>query len=1015
YIQTPAADTYSTTVSADVDGNVYNYDQLIVYSKSHPVIDIKSKCPNSKPSRIYLKADTLSSNHGKFETKVENVRDISIDANGEANIQKDNVAFKLFLNSDKLGVKNYKIDITSKDADNGKRLEFHATNDGKNMLSGSTSFISKHEGPKTIIEGSGSVKVKNEQKSANFKYISTQLTDGNEQGIEEFVNLAIGGSSYVAERRITNLEYKTSYAYCEEKKQCASAELQSKINVPKPGSTDPLQHLLNVVFDLRKLGVAPEFGLQIINEVSEKRLPQYSLDLHINKDDKKYSLHAYSHPEYGKFPAGITVTLPQRVLALESLVTYPTNKALPFPIKGEVALHLDKNKPQTKTAARFMVDFADNKQQRNAVAEIGFSHPKLGREALLKFRGNLAQTNENTFKVEYFAVASHPTLGKDREAKLFLEVNPVHIKLLIENPFLKVIDLEGSVVVKDNLQQGDLKFALLESKPVTVHTIVKDFTYYEFTVDEHDHKLSVIGHLQPEQRVDISADIFVKNEKKNIAFGALYLKDNLVKSDYGLSKDNLKYFTTALQSELSSLKQHVEQLGEKASQDVKSTLKQVEPKFKELQKAYVEEIEKVYKELANDKVLKEISEGLYQIVTYFAKFIDSIMQVTKPVIDQIVNTVQETAKKGLELFEKQVEPQLKQLYANIAAVLQEYFEGLLDIVAHFAALVQDFFDKHKPELQELTNTFAEIFKDLTRLLVAQLKEFRAKVGQIAPEIIQQIKELPIINLIKEKYQELAIPEQALGLLEEGHNTVRELLPTEETKKFADAFVNYVLKKLRQEKVDDSAELRRVYEKFTVALTSLVNHVRQQLGGVAGPAFLNINTLPLFSGPGQVSAPSFAGGVSFSLLNQFLKGDVPDPLSLLRAYRPRRLNPFDEIPAVLRAVVVNGQHIFTFDGRHLTFPGSCRYVLAHDFVDRNFTLALQLANGAPKSLILQDKSGTTLELKDNGQVAVNGASHGYPAIEKDVFAFRETGGRVGLGSRYGLMVFCRNKLEVSTHI
>lgn len=48
----------------------------------------------------------------------------------------------------------------------------------------STSFISKHEGPKTIIEGSGSVKVKNEQKSANFKYISTQLTEGNEQGIE---------------------------------------------------------------------------------------------------------------------------------------------------------------------------------------------------------------------------------------------------------------------------------------------------------------------------------------------------------------------------------------------------------------------------------------------------------------------------------------------------------------------------------------------------------------------------------------------------------------------------------------------------------------------------------------------------------------------------------------------------------------------------------------------------------------------------------------------------------------
>jgi hypothetical protein len=48
----------------------------------------------------------------------------------------------------------------------------------------STSFISKQEGPKTIVEGSGSVKVKDEQKSASVKYIRTVLTEGNEQGIE---------------------------------------------------------------------------------------------------------------------------------------------------------------------------------------------------------------------------------------------------------------------------------------------------------------------------------------------------------------------------------------------------------------------------------------------------------------------------------------------------------------------------------------------------------------------------------------------------------------------------------------------------------------------------------------------------------------------------------------------------------------------------------------------------------------------------------------------------------------
>jgi hypothetical protein len=71
--------------------------------------------------------------------------------------------------------------------------------------------------------------------------------------------------------------------------------------------------------------------------------------------------------------------------------------------------------------------------------------------------------------------------------------------------------------------------------------------------------------------------------------------------------------------------------------------------------------------------------------------------------------------------------------------------------------------------------------------------------------------------------------------------------------------------------------------------------------------------------------------------------------------------------LVRAVIVNGQHIFTFDGRHLTFPGTCRYVLAHDYVDRNFTLVVQLANGAPKAFALVDKHGKTIELKDNGQV------------------------------------------------
>lgn len=73
---------------------------------------------------------------------------------------------------------------------------------------------------------------------------------------------------------------------------------------------------------------------------------------------------------------------------------------------------------------------------------------------------------------------------------------------------------------------------------------------------------------------------------------------------------------------------------------------------------------------------------------------------------------------------------------------------------------------------------------------------------------------------------------------------------------------------------------------------------------------------------------------------------------------------------VRAVVVNGQHIFTFSGSHVTFPGNCRYVLAHDSVDRNFTLVIELKGGLPKAIAIEDKSGSVVEVKENGQVRFN---------------------------------------------
>ncbi|XP_045779870.1 apolipophorins [Maniola jurtina] len=1005
----PSPDTFNTLIVIDADGRVYKSEGLVVYSSSQPVFDLKYSSPASpKPARLYFKGIAPRSTQGRMEVKIENVRNFDLDSTFEVNFDKDLIV-KFHANAPTLDLKNYNVDISSKDAGSGKRLEFQAMNDNKNVLSGSTSFISKQEGPKTIIEGSGTLKVKDEQKPANFKYIRTILTEGNEQGVETFINVAYGERNHVAEFRITNLEYKTSYVYCEEKKQCAHAEVNAKLITTKPGC---VQHQFNAGFDLRKLGLNTEFGLQVANEFSDKTFPQYDMNLHVNRENKKYHFHVYSQPEHGKFPAGIVLTFPQRVIALESVVRYPTNKNLPFPVSGEISLYPDKNKPQTKSAARFNFDITGNDKQGEASALIGFSHPRIGKEALIKFRGSLNRPNDNTIKIETNGVISHSCLGNDREAKFFLEVNPVHIKLLLDTPLVKVIDLEGSATAKDNLQQADLVFSLLEGKPVTMYAVAKDFQYYEFTTgykDESERKLSVVANLNPEKRVDVSVDIVLHKNKKNIVHGALFIEDNLVKSDYGASKDNFNYFVGAFKKDLSVLQERIKNIGEKANEDVKNTLKRIEPTYKQLEQAYRDDFEKLAQDISNDKALKEISEAMHVFAKVIAKLIDDIVTAFKPMADKLAETVSSLSKKIVEMYEKQIAPGLKQLYSNVADLVMTYFDGILDAAAHFTAMIMDFFEKHKSELQELTNIFTEIFKDLTRIVVAQLKELRFKSAAFISELSEQIKEMPFVAFLKDKWQELAVPEQFLGLMNDAYHAAREVMPTEEAKTFLDVLRNYAQKKLRQEKFDEQKELRIVYEKLVAAVTSLVQYVRQTAGqyGISYPTIGFAN----FQGFSPISLPSFKGSAGLSLITQALQGDFMNPLTLIKAYRPRSLNPLDEVPAKMRAVIVNGMHIFTFDGRHLTFPGTCRYVLAHDHVDRNFTLISQLQNGHPKAIILEDKSGITIELKENGQVALNGANHGYPVIEKEVFAFREAKGRIGMGSLYGIMVFCTSKLEV----
>lgn len=65
-----------------------------------------------------------------------------------------------------------------------------------------------------------------------------------------------------------------------------------------------------------------------------------------------------------------------------------------------------------------------------------------------------------------------------------------------------------------------------------------------------------------------------------------------------------------MKKDLANLKSRIQGIGDKANEDFKKILKKVEPTYKEIEQQYKQDVEKMIKEIENDKSLKEIMESL---------------------------------------------------------------------------------------------------------------------------------------------------------------------------------------------------------------------------------------------------------------------------------------------------------------------------------------------------------------------------------------------------------------------
>jgi von Willebrand factor type D domain len=214
-------------------------------------------------------------------------------------------------------------------------------------------------------------------------------------------------------------------------------------------------------------------------------------------------------------------------------------------------------------------------------------------------------------------------------------------------------------------------------------------------------------------------------------------------------------------------------------------------------------------------------------------------------------------------------------------------------------------------------------------------------------------------------------------------------------------LSFNFQKIAGEEVDDIAIIKNVYKLLVEAISGLKKDYIDGFSTSSLSSSINFNVFKRL--------PPFITNIRFSAFNQLRSEPIFNLRDLVYLYRPYGFNPAELIPPfTLHGEISDGSHIFTFDGRHMTFPGKCSYILARDFVGGNFSVVANMADGKLKSIALTDKSGH-IEINNDAVLQSGGKNVEYPYHQNTLHAWR-TYHTITVLTEYGTEVQCSVDLK-----
>lgn len=359
---------------------------------------------------------------------------------------------------------------------------------------------------------------------------------------------------------------------------------------------------------------------------------------------------------------------------------------------------------------------------------------------------------------------------------------------------------------------------------------------------------------------------------------------------------------------------------------------------------------------------------------------------------------------------KQWVAKLNEIYGSIAESAVGACDAIAQIIANYMSKIVELVRKHEEEIKKIATVVGQGIQDIGRIVGKAVGQIRHEVEDFVKLFMEQLKALPIYEVLKERYNELKkfqIPEQTLNVIRDMIDALSASMPTAELADLMQSIASYAEKHLKQEKVNDVEELKAIYNNAILALKSILNLIKAHISQEDIDKLIKFTAVPL-PGSSWFQLPIFAP-IHFSPLKWLQSGDLPSLSEAYYTYRPT-LNPLDWVPPYkMYGILVDSHNFYTFDRKYYNFKGACSYVLAQDFVDGNFSLVVNLEGGKFKSVLLSDAKDS-IELESDMSILVNGKPQDFPVLQNGLSAWRRYDS-ANLRSDSGVFVTCDLKRQV----